>query len=130
VALGEHIGRWCSRAKLEVDPALEGRRFEPSVEAALYFFAREALQNTAKHAPDARVKVEVRLESGCLELTVTDDGPGFEATAGTGVGIQNMADRLASLGGSFDIRSTPGEGTTVRGAVPIDAESPLVASPL
>ena len=129
VALGEHIGRWCSRAKLEVDPALEGRRFEPSVEAALYFFAREALQNTAKHAPDARVKVEIRLEGGCLELTVMDDGPGFEATAGTGVGIHNMADRLASLGGSFDIQSTPGEGTTVHGAVPIDTESPLVASP-
>jgi signal transduction histidine kinase len=40
-----------------------------------------------------------------------------------------MADRLASLGGSFDIQSTPGEGTTVHGAVPIDTESPLVASP-
>ena len=129
VALGEHIGRWCSRAKLEIDPALEGRRFEPSVEAALYFFAREALQNTAKHAPDARVKVEIRLEHGCIELVVKDDGPGFEASGRNGIGIQNMADRLASLGGSFDIRSTPGEGTVVCGAVPIGRESPLVASP-
>jgi signal transduction histidine kinase len=123
VALSEHIGRWCSRAELEVDPALEGWRFEPSVEAALYFVAREALQNAAKHAPDARVSVAIIPAAGGLVLTVTDDGPGFEASDGAGVGIQNMADRLASLGGSFEIRSTPGGGTTIRGTVPLGVDS-------
>jgi signal transduction histidine kinase len=127
VALDQHIGRWCSTARLEVDPALAGRRFDPGVETALYFFAREALQNAAKHAPDARVRVAISPESGGLALTVTDDGPGFEPSGRAGVGIHNMADRLASLGGSFEIRSTPGRGTTVRGTVPLGGGGARVA---
>jgi signal transduction histidine kinase len=128
VALGEHIGRWCPRAKLDLDPALDAQRFEPSVEAALYFVAREALQNAAKHAPDARVSVAIFLEAGGIVLTVTDDGPGFDAPGGGGAGIHNMADRLANLGGSFEIRSMPGEGTAVRGTVPLGKESRATAA--
>ena len=86
-----------------------------------------ALQNAAKHAPEARVRVAIRPESGRLVLTVTDDGPGFDAADRAGVGIHNMADRLASLGGSFEVISTPGGGTTVRGTVPIGGDGPRVA---
>ena len=54
----------------------------PSVEAAVYFCCLEALQNAAKHAPDAHVEVRVWEESGGLLFTVADDGPGFDAARG------------------------------------------------
>ncbi len=53
-------------------------------------------------------------------LVIDDDGRGFEpGTAGEGLGIGNLRDRVASLGGSLDVSSTAGEGTTVRAALPL-----------
>jgi signal transduction histidine kinase len=53
-------------------------------------------------------------------LVIDDDGLGFEpGTAGEGLGIGNLRDRVASLGGSLDIVSTAGEGTTVRAVLPL-----------
>ena len=48
-----------------------------------------------------------------------DDGIGFDGSAIAGSGLQNMRDRLSALGGEVEIRSAPGEGTTVRGRVPL-----------
>jgi signal transduction histidine kinase len=54
---------------------------------------------------------------------VADDGRGFDAdTTPLGSGMQNMADRLAALGGSIEVRSRPGEGTTVTGRLPVRAD--------
>jgi signal transduction histidine kinase len=54
-----------------------------------------------------------------LQFTVSDDGQGFDsAITARGSGLQNMADRLAALGGDLDVSSKPGEGTTVTGVVP------------
>ncbi len=51
-------------------------------------------------------------------FTVTDDGPGFDpAVPVTGSGLRNMSDRLAALGGSCEVDSRPGRGTTVTGRI-------------
>jgi glucose-6-phosphate-specific signal transduction histidine kinase len=51
---------------------------------------------------------------------VTDDGVGFDpAETGYGTGLQGMADRLAAIGGDFEVRTRAGSGTTVTGAVPV-----------
>jgi signal transduction histidine kinase len=100
-------------------------RYPQEVEAAVYFCALEALQNVAKYA--AAQSSTVRLRAGDHELTfeVTDDGRGFDPADGRkGTGLQNMADRLAALGGSLDVRSVPGRGTTVAGRMPAE---PLTA---
>ena len=103
-------------ARVDVDG---GDRYPQEVEAAVYFCCSEALQNTAKHARGAS-SVSISLErNGDLRFEVRDDGPGFSPdNAGSGHGLVNMRDRLASVGGELDVRSAPGEGTQVSGSVP------------
>ena len=60
-----------------------------------------------------------------LVFEVRDDGAGFDPErTPMGAGLQNMADRLAALGGTVDVRSRPGEGTTVTGRLPVTALEP------
>ena len=95
------------------------RAAEP-IEVAVYFCCLEALQNVAKHAPDAHVTIGLATEDGALFFTVADDGPGFDPeTAARGAGLTNMADRLGAVGGTLRIRSAPGEGTEITGRVPV-----------
>jgi signal transduction histidine kinase len=110
-------------ARLVANGAGAGTRFEPEVEAAVYFCCLEALQNCAKHAPGAAIAVSLSTQySDWLEFAVTDDGPGFDpGTVVAGSGRQNMADRLAAIGGSLVVRSAPGKGTIVSGRLPAQA---------
>ena len=63
--------------------------------------------------------VAIRQDGQTLAFDVTDDGAGFDTgVAGTGSGVQGMADRLAAIGGSLQVVSAPGAGTTVRGRIP------------
>jgi len=95
-------------------------RYPQEAEAAVYFCCLEALQNVAKYAEASLARVKLGVEDGELTFEVSDDGRGFDsATTPLGSGMQNMADRLAALGGSIDVRSNPGAGTTVRGRIPV-----------
>jgi signal transduction histidine kinase len=105
--------------EVEIRDETYGRYSKP-VEAAVYFSSLEALQNVAKYANATRVSVILEQQDGELVFTVTDDGDGFDpATTKTGSGIAGMADRIATVGGDVEITSVPGQGTTVRGRVPI-----------
>jgi len=95
----------------------EETRYPRDVETATYFCCLEALQNVAKHAPDAVVTVMVGFDETGLRFTIGDDGPGFDGP-GDGNGLQNMRDRMAAIGGTLTIESAPGAGTTVAGGVP------------
>jgi signal transduction histidine kinase len=98
----------------------EIRRYTPDIEAAVYFCCLEALQNAAKHAPEARVEVRIWEESGGLLFSVTDDGPGYDAkVARSGHGFVNMADRLGAIGGTVRWESEPGHGSQVLGSIPL-----------
>jgi signal transduction histidine kinase len=105
-------------ALVEVDGA---DRYSQEIETAAYFCCIEALQNVAKHAPDA-TSVSISLSrNGDLGFEVRDDGPGFPVADGiTGHGLVNMRDRMAAVGGELKIRSTPGAGTAVIGTIPVD----------
>ncbi|HSC51486.1 MAG TPA: ATP-binding protein [Gaiellaceae bacterium] len=96
-------------------------RCDPEVEACIYFCALEAVQNAVKHAGrDIRVEIVLRREGPTARFAVHDDGVGFDPEAERdGLGLVSMRDRLAALGGELAISSVPGEGTTVRGAVPV-----------
>ena len=118
VALEAHVAKLGLNAEIDAGP-LAGARFDPQVETAVYFCTREALQNASKHAPGAPVQVRLSFEDGWLRFWVTDAGPGFDpAAVSMGSGVQNMADRLEAVGGSFRLTSAPGRGTTVEGRVP------------
>lgn len=93
-------------------------RYSQDVEAAVYFCCLEALQNVAKHAPDANA-VAISLErNGDLHFAVSDDGPGFDGTT-AGSGLVNMRDRVAAVGGTLEIETAPGDGTRIVGHVPV-----------
>ncbi|TMK66818.1 MAG: sensor histidine kinase, partial [Actinobacteria bacterium] len=98
-------------------------RYPQEAEAAVYFCCLEALQNVAKYADASRVAITLSGGNAELAFSVADDGRGFDAaTTPLGAGLQNMADRLAALGGSIEVRSRPGEGTTVTGRLPVRAD--------
>jgi signal transduction histidine kinase len=95
-------------------------RYPPEVESAVYFCVVEAMQNAAKHAEGARHVVVSLHGDDALHFEVRDDGQGFDADgAPPGVGLTNMRDRMAAVGGEVRIHSVPGEGTRVYGTVPL-----------
>ena len=95
-------------------------RYSQEFEAAVYFCVLEALQNASKYAEASDVTVRLWQENGDLLFSVADDGRGFDReTTSLGAGLQNMTDRLAALGGTLNIRSRPGGGTTVSGRIPV-----------
>ena len=107
--------------RLEVEDVGRHRR---AIEATLYFTCLEALANVHKHAPGATVEVALRCHrrASTLELTVADDGPGFDQSAVVdGRGMHSMADRLAAAGGTLDVTSAPGKGTRVAASLPTGA---------
>jgi signal transduction histidine kinase len=94
-------------------------RYPQDVEAAVYFSCLEALQNVAKYAEASRVVISLARHDGRLMFSVTDDGVGFDPGAThRGSGLQGIADRLDSLGGTLEIRSSIGAGTTLEGSLP------------
>jgi signal transduction histidine kinase len=97
------------------------RRYDPEMEATVYFCCLEALQNAGKHAgPGARATIRLREEEDALLFEVADDGSGLDpARTSSGTGFTNMRDRLEALGGSLRIESTLSRGTRVFGTIPL-----------
>jgi len=102
-------------------------RYPREIEAAVYFCALEAMQNVAKYADASAAVVRLSERDRVLSFEIEDDGRGFDpGTTTYGTGVQGMADRLDAIGGSLDVRSAPGDGTRVRGTIPlpVDAGTP------
>lgn len=94
-------------------------RYLPDIETAVYFCCMEALQNAAKYARASGVAVRLEDAAGELRFSVTDDGAGFDpALTARGAGLRNLEDRVTALGGTVEVRSAPGRGTTVAGTIP------------
>ena len=96
------------------------------VKTALFRVSQEALANVAKHAQAQQVRIELSFAPDGVALRITDDGRGFESDQvqldpRRGIGLRNMRERLASIGGRFDVRSAPGAGTVLEAKVPIEA---------
>jgi signal transduction histidine kinase len=92
-------------------------RYPAEIETAVYFCCVEALRNAARHAPGSAVRISLADTGHGPEFEVTDNGPGFDPAAVAASGLRNMSDRLAALGGSCRIDSSPGRGTTVAGRI-------------
>jgi signal transduction histidine kinase len=103
----------------------DGGRCAPTIEAAVYFCAVEAIQNAIKHGgANARIDVTLERRGNLIEFTVVDDGVGFEPEAqASGFGLMSMHDRIGAVDGLLEIVSSPGRGTVVRGTLPSDDAS-------
>ncbi|WUJ70258.1 histidine kinase [Kribbella soli] len=107
-----------SPVPVEIDVAELGR-YPAGVEAAAYFCALEALQNSAKHSSARVAHLGLKGGPGVLEVTVQDDGSGFELDAvRAGAGLVNMRDRVESAGGTLTIATAPSRGTLVAASLP------------
>ena len=103
---------------------------DTNIEIALYRIAQEALSNTAKHSHAGTATVHLERQDTSIQLTVCDNGTGFEETdparardEGHGMGLMSMRERSELLGGTFRIESAPGKGTTVTVTLPLPAEA-------
>jgi signal transduction histidine kinase len=99
-------------------------RCSPTIEAALYFCALEAIQNAAKHAgAGAHVKVDLDRDGDRVDLTIADDGVGFRPGGNfEGMGFVTMRDRIGAVGGELEVISEPAAGVTLHVSI---AEAPL-----
>lgn len=120
---GDRTGQ---RAKLHVDFMSEigGERFATEVETTCFRIAQEALTNIVRHARATHVGVTLARAAAHIELTVADDGAGFDADAqcaaarrGASFGLAGMEERARLLGGSFAIASSAA-GTEIRACLP------------
>jgi signal transduction histidine kinase len=98
---------------VRADPSLRGVRFAQEIEGASYFTVAEALANASKHAAATAIDVTLAHHDGGLDITVHDDGAGFDPATAVGDGLVNLAERLAALGGRLQVDTRPGAGTTL-----------------
>ena len=93
-----------------------------AVEYALYRVVQEAVQNIVKHAQASTITLQLICHPGELTLVVEDNGVGFDPAApgaDAGIGLHNMAGRIAYLGGELIVDSYPGRGTTLTAVMPL-----------
>src|SRR5262249_45435714 len=130
-ALAQHIAGWSDRTEIEVDyeaAAVETERLPADIETAVYRIVQEALTNVARHAKAHRVSVTISRHGGDVTVAVEDDGVGFnsEAAVTSGrLGLVGMQERVALIGGTLDVESSPGSGTTVLARFPLHDDGGL-----
>ena len=118
----ESLGR--TLTGLEVEVEVEPVDLPPHVEVALYRIAQEALQNVVKHAEASSVRVHLAEGDEGVRLMISDDGRGFDEDTLDGAedrhayGLVGVRERAELIGGSLDVTSRPGTGTTVSVTVP------------
>ena len=101
------------------------RRFSPEVEVLLFRIVQEALSNVRRHAQASEAQVVIEFAEDRIKVTISDNGQGFELSGrvddlprGGKLGLAGMQERAQLLGGTIDVKSTPGKGTTVVIQVP------------
>jgi signal transduction histidine kinase len=102
-------------------------RLAPEVELAIYRVIQESMTNIAKHAKANSVDIILTYNHPYVYLTISDDGIGFmnarderfSKNSKEGIGLYSMKDRITSLGGIFDVKTTRGKGTVIRAEIPV-----------
>ena len=119
----KHLG-----ANIDLDLPVDPPRLPTEVETACFRIVQEALTNVLRHAQAKTIQVAMHLHAHNLEITIKDDGKGFDLIAsrsaenpGTGFGMLGMRERAELAGGEFDMIATPGQGCCVIARFPLPA---------
>jgi len=121
-------GDTASAANIEMDFNADGERADlklgPDLRREVYLVFKEGLNNLMRHSGCSRAEITIKNFDRSLELTVRDNGSGFDAErAADGNGLTSMKRRATRLGGTLEIRSSRDQGTVVRLLVPLDRNS-------
>ena len=108
-----------ARCRLDLPPDLPARSLPPEMRHNIFLVVKEALTNALKHSQAREVRVQALATARTLEFVVQDDGQGFEgpgqpAKPGKRHGLGNMRRRAEEMGGTLELSSAPGKGTTIR----------------
>jgi PAS domain S-box-containing protein len=100
-------------------------KLETTGRTVLFRIAQEALTNVARHAKASRVEVNIEKFADAIRMKINDDGKSFKAdhalhaSTGKRLGLLGMRERLEMIGGSFEVESSPGKGTTIIAQIPL-----------
>jgi signal transduction histidine kinase len=129
LALQRYSTEWSETSGVLVDFHANGagaQRLPPEFETTLYRIAQEALTNVLRHARAGRVSVLFERKPGWVSLIIEDNGRGFETaspprttSAHAKLGLLGMQERVTLVGGTLEIESSPGAGTTVFARLPL-----------
>jgi signal transduction histidine kinase len=132
-ALRWFVDRLALRLPIEVSLriSVSEERMPTEIETACFRVAQEALTNVTRHANASRIEIAVQQTEGWLDLTIRDDGQGFDvrearerAAAGSSLGLPGMEERAVLVGGRLSVESTPGQGTTLHALFPLHCAWP------
>jgi signal transduction histidine kinase len=119
-----------TRLRLEVTLSINGsrQRLDPLVETVIFRVAQEGIANINRHAQTSWALIEVSFKPQDITLEIVDHGKGFDVNEDLspprGWGLEGMRERAESLGGNFQIQSTPGQGTAVKVMIPLTTFQP------
>lgn len=129
-ALEELAEGWGERLDIDVDVHLDDlpERLPESSELVAYRVVQEALTNVAKHANAHSISLTARLNDGQLRIVIEDDGLGFALASQSQIatnhfGLTGILERLLTVGGTLEVESSPGVGTTLFVNLPILEEA-------
>jgi signal transduction histidine kinase len=106
--------------RFKVPIACPDMTIDGKVRHEVFMVVKETLNNIVRHAEATEVKFQMAIDEDALKIAVIDNGKGFDpAVCSTGHGLKNCSTRLAKLGGTCDIESLVGIGTTVRIEIPL-----------
>ncbi len=126
-ALRGHISALEDRTGIQAQLIVQGKsaRLEPEVETTIFRIVQESLTNVVRHAAARSVQVQIAFNGDGVEFSISDDGRGFDvarALAGEGGraawGLLGIQERASLVGGTAELASAPGQGTTVRISIP------------
>jgi PAS domain S-box-containing protein len=108
------------RFSIEATPEISGEHLPMAARRHFYLIFKEAVNNIVKHAGCTRVDIRIDVIDRKLVMTIKDDGKGFEQSALTsGNGLRNMKRRAAEINAAIEMKSAPGDGTTLVLSVPV-----------
>jgi signal transduction histidine kinase len=124
-ALRQQVSAMADRWSFAIDVNIPARlpRLAPQAEHAILRTIQESLTNAARHAQARRVEVRLLVVDSGLQCAIRDDGVGFDQEAATqadgGGGLWHLRERVAAAGGTLEVRSARGQGTTITATFPI-----------
>jgi signal transduction histidine kinase len=123
----DEFGRQYEEIKVASDFSDITSRFPSAIELVIFRVCQESLNNIVKHAKANNVVLNLKLIDGNLDLTIKDDGEGFDmeelkamGSKRSGIGLLGMRERVAAIGGRLFLDSTPGKGTTIQAKIPLE----------